>query len=76
MSAIKRRVEGLCFVCAAIMKMKNGPLKGKVFTDEDWNDEATVNEGPYEYSKVSQRQSQRATQTMSTVLKPDSEHLY
>jgi nucleoside-diphosphate-sugar epimerase len=44
---------------AAIMKMKNGPLKGKVFTDEDWNDEATVNEGPYEYSKTQAEKAAR-----------------
>lgn len=55
------RSRGLCFVYAAIMKMKGGPLKGKVFTDEDWNDEATVNEGSYEYSKVGHCQSKWAT---------------
>ncbi|CAL8462009.1 g1540 [Coccomyxa elongata] len=44
---------------AAIMKMKKGPLKGKVFTDEDWNDEATVNEGSYEYSKTQAEKAAR-----------------
>ena len=34
------------------MKMKKGPLKGKVYTDKDWNDENTVSDGPYQYSKV------------------------
>ena len=37
---------------AAIMKMKKGPANGKAFTDEDWNDEATLTESPYPYSKV------------------------
>ena len=37
---------------AAIMKMKKGPANGKQFTDEDWNDEATLTEGSYPYSKV------------------------
>ena len=32
--------------------MKKGPANGKLFTDEDWNDEATLTEGPYPYSKV------------------------
>ncbi len=36
------------------MKMKKGPLKGKVFTDQDWNDENTVSDGPYMYSKARQ----------------------
>lgn len=34
------------------MKNKKGPINGKVFTDEDWNDEATLTEGSYPYSKV------------------------
>ena len=34
------------------MKMKKGPANGKLFTDEDWNDEATLTEGSYPYSKV------------------------
>jgi hypothetical protein len=43
----------VCLACAAaIMKMKKGPLKGKVYTDKDWNDENTVSDGPYQYSKV------------------------
>ena len=37
---------------AAIMKSKKGPAKGELFTDEDWNDEATLTEGSYPYSKV------------------------
>ena len=37
---------------AAIIKMKKGPGNGKLFTGEDWNDEATLTEGSYPYSKV------------------------
>ena len=37
---------------AAILKMKKGPANGKSFTDEDWNDEATLTDSPYPYSKV------------------------
>ncbi|EIE25032.1 NAD(P)-binding protein [Coccomyxa subellipsoidea C-169] len=45
---------------AAIMKMKKGPLKGKVFTDQDWNDENTVSDGPYMYSKTEAEKAARA----------------
>jgi hypothetical protein len=34
------------------MKMKKGPANGDMFTDEDWNDEATLTEGSYPYSKA------------------------
>ena len=38
--------------------MKKGPANGKLFTGEDWNDEATLNESPYPYSKVCTAENQ------------------
>lgn len=57
MPATKTESGVLCCVCAAIMKMKKGPLRGKVFTDEDWNDENNLEDGPYQYSKVGHHRS-------------------
>ena len=44
--------EGHCHASAAIVKPKAGPCNGKLFTEEDWNDESTLTDGPYRFSKV------------------------
>ena len=38
--------------CAAIVKSAKGPSNGNLFTEEDWNDESSLTEGPYSFSKV------------------------
>ena len=42
-----------CVLPAAIANNAAGPRNGKVFTEEDWNTDSTVNHEPYRYSKVS-----------------------
>ncbi|KAK9810012.1 hypothetical protein WJX72_003318 [[Myrmecia] bisecta] len=37
---------------AAIVRPKAGPSNGKVFTEEDWNDESSLDNGPYRLSKT------------------------
>lgn len=37
---------------AAIVKPKKGAGNGKLFTEEDWNDESSLTDGPYRFSKV------------------------
>ena len=38
---------------AAQVKIKKGPAKGNIYdADVDWNDEATLTEGSYMFSKV------------------------
>ena len=38
---------------AAIVKTSKGPSNGKLYTEEDWNDESKPDkEGGYRYSKV------------------------
>lgn len=34
------------------MKPAKGPFNGKLFTEEDWNDESSLTDGPYRFSKV------------------------
>ena len=36
-----------------MIKRKKGPSNGELYTDEDWNDEATLAEASYAFSKVS-----------------------
>ena len=36
---------------AAMEKKKAGPINGKLYTEEDWNDEATLDTFPYHLSK-------------------------
>ena len=43
---------------AAIMKSKKGPASGSLYTDEDWNDEATLTDSAYSYSKVTALRAQ------------------
>ena len=43
---------GLC--CPAVAKKTAGPQNGKLYTEEDWNNESKPDqEGGYRYSKVS-----------------------
>jgi hypothetical protein len=35
-----------------VVKPKGGPSNGKLFTEEDWNNESSLTEGPYYFSKV------------------------
>ena len=35
-----------------MIKRKKGPSNGELYTDEDWNDEATLAEASYAFSKV------------------------
>ncbi len=37
---------------AAIVKPAAGPCNGKLFTEEDWNNESSLTDGPYRFSKV------------------------
>ena len=37
---------------AAVVKGRAGPSNGKVFTEEDWNDESSLTDEPYRFSKV------------------------
>ena len=37
---------------AAIVKGKKGPSNSSLYTEEDWNDESSLTNGPYMYSKV------------------------
>lgn len=39
---------------AAVVKGRKGPSNGSVYTEEDWNDESSLTESPYMYSKVRQ----------------------
>lgn len=55
--SIKRVV--LTSSVAAIMKTKKGPGNGKLYTDEDWNDEATLTEGSYPFSKTEAEKAAR-----------------
>ena len=41
------------FNCAAIEKKIAGPDNGKLYTEDDWNNEATIDKYPYHLSKVS-----------------------
>ena len=50
---IKRVVLTSSF--AAVVKGKKGPLNGKLFTEEDWNDESSLTDEPYRFSKVGWR---------------------
>ena len=36
---------------AAMEKKKAGPINGKLYTEDDWNDEATLDTFPYHLSK-------------------------
>lgn len=36
-----------------MIKRKKGPGNGELYTDEDWNDEATLTDASYAFSKVS-----------------------
>lgn len=47
---IKRVVLTSSF--AAVVKAKKGPANGKLFTEEDWNDESSLTDEPYRFSKV------------------------
>ena len=38
---------------AAIEKKIAGPDNGKLYTEDDWNNEATIDKYPYHLSKVS-----------------------
>ncbi len=50
--------NGVCTVansagcCAAVVKNRKGPANGSLYTEEDWNDESSLTESPYMYSKV------------------------
>ena len=47
-------VEGVnSFAGAAIEKKIAGPDNGKLYTEDDWNNEATIDKYPYHLSKVS-----------------------
>lgn len=37
---------------AAVVKSEKGPANGSLFTEEDWNDESSLNDQPYRFSKV------------------------
>ena len=39
------------YVATAVVKTKGGP-SGSLYTEEDWNDEATVETNGYRFSKV------------------------
>lgn len=41
-------------VCTAIEKKIAGPDNGKLYTEDDWNNEATIDKYPYHLSKVVQ----------------------
>ena len=38
--------------CAAVVKNRKGPANGSLYTEEDWNDESSLTQSPYMYSKV------------------------
>lgn len=45
---------------AAMIKSKKGPSNGKAYTEADWNDESSLTEGPYQYSKTEAEKAARA----------------
>ncbi|CAL8462007.1 g1538 [Coccomyxa elongata] len=47
---------------AAVVKNRKGPGNGSLYTEEDWNDESSLTESPYMYSKA---QAERAAWDMA-----------
>lgn len=58
--------------CAAMIKRKKGPGNGELYTDEDWNDEATLADASYAFSKVCSRLARASLSATSVLLLPVS----